>query len=189
MGGRKTFQRLLTQQGLDGLDAGTISRLKKIIANLPQVMEWHSSLPVNKQIAYASPSVVNKHCPVFVKRKQSSKSARPLKAALSTVEQLEARIKELEEELASAKSRQASKSKPALATARPLTLVSARNLYGQFIADHCCRSRMDYTVEMGHLRDAVDIASERRDNERRDNKPSTPRKKLKAKPVYEVKIF
>jgi hypothetical protein len=58
IGGRKAFLRLLDQNGLGKIDGGEISRLEKIMANIDAVRAWHKGLPLNRQIAWSSPSSV-----------------------------------------------------------------------------------------------------------------------------------
>src|SRR5262249_30650807 len=58
-----------------------------------EVTVWHSTLPGHRQIAWASPSAVFKHCPVFAKdraaRRPNMKPRRPsrdnIEAAIDTI--------------------------------------------------------------------------------------------------------
>jgi glutathione S-transferase len=56
-GGRFTFQRLLMQQGLTELvgDKGSLSRLEKIMAHLPEVEAWRFTLTEREKIDWVSP--------------------------------------------------------------------------------------------------------------------------------------
>jgi hypothetical protein len=110
-GGRKTFQRLLDQNGLGKVDGGEISRLEKIMANLDAVRVWHKTLPMNRQIAWSSPSSVIRQATgpdgsrLFPSKKGGKPvpKARPSVAAgVSELEAAQGRIKELNEELAAA---------------------------------------------------------------------------------------
>jgi hypothetical protein len=110
-GGRKTFQRLLDQNGLGKVDGGEISRLEKIMANLDAVRAWHKTLPMNRQIAWSSPSSVIRQATgpdgscLFPSKKAGKPvpKARPSVAAgVSELEAAQERIKELNEELAAA---------------------------------------------------------------------------------------
>ena len=72
IGGRKTFKRLLIQEGfadLAGRSKSTATRLLQIVERLPDVTKWHADLTPHQQIDWASPSAVFKHCPVFAKPK------------------------------------------------------------------------------------------------------------------------
>ncbi len=57
LGGRKTFHRLLEQQGLGTFvqSKAVTSRLEKIMAHLPDVQEWHGKLSDKQQIEWSSP--------------------------------------------------------------------------------------------------------------------------------------
>jgi hypothetical protein len=106
IGGRDTFLRLLDQNGLSQIDEGEISRLKRIMAHIEEVRTWHSSLgSLNKQIAWSSPSSVIRHCPIFAKPKEpKAPTFTPSAAAkASELEAAEARVVELDEELATAR--------------------------------------------------------------------------------------
>jgi hypothetical protein len=71
-------------------------------------------LPDDRQIAWASPSAVAKHCPIFVKPKQPSSVAPRTANNARIIEEQEARIEELEQELESARQGKAKPSKAAL---------------------------------------------------------------------------
>jgi hypothetical protein len=73
IGGGKTFRRILEQQGLGELPPATATRLEQVVARLDEVTVWHSGLPGNRQIAWASPSAVFKHCPVFAKERTAAR--------------------------------------------------------------------------------------------------------------------
>jgi len=66
IGGAKTFMRLIEQQGLGAVvNKATASRLEIIMQSLPEVTKWHESLTQGQQIAWAAPTTIMKHCPVF----------------------------------------------------------------------------------------------------------------------------
>jgi hypothetical protein len=69
-GGRKTFMRVIEQQGLGKIvDKATASRMEKIMGpeNLPGVLDWHHALTEKEQIAWAAPTSIFNHCPIFKK--------------------------------------------------------------------------------------------------------------------------
>ncbi len=68
-GGRKTFERLLEQQGLSRVlgDKATWTRLLAIMAERAAVESWRATLTERQQIDWAAPSTIFKHCPVFKK--------------------------------------------------------------------------------------------------------------------------
>jgi hypothetical protein len=113
IGGRQTFQRLLDQNGLGKIDGGEISRLEKIMANLDAVRAWHKTLPLNRQIAWSSPSSVIRNATgadgnrLFPPRQTGQTRVRtpsPLTAIVDSANgAAEQRVKELEEELANVK--------------------------------------------------------------------------------------
>jgi hypothetical protein len=49
IGGRKTFQRLLDQNGFQSLPAATITRLLRIVDRLAEVDPWHEGLDEKQQ--------------------------------------------------------------------------------------------------------------------------------------------
>ena len=113
IGGRKTFHRLLEQQGLGTfVQAKAItSRLEKVMAHLPEVMAWHQKLSPHQQIEWASPSSACLRCPVLQSPdKQPRPRPQPAVAKpenlAKVMEQQEARIEELEQELAAARDKQ-----------------------------------------------------------------------------------
>jgi len=73
IGGRRTFQRLMDQNGLGELCSPKLkavtTRLLKIIDNLGPVGAWHASLESHQRVAWASPTSVYRHCPVFAEAK------------------------------------------------------------------------------------------------------------------------
>jgi hypothetical protein len=88
IGGGKSFRRILEQQGLGELPPATASRLVQVVARLDEVTAWHSTLTQHRQIAWASPSAVFKHCPAFAKdrtaQRPNMKPRRPAKANVET---------------------------------------------------------------------------------------------------------
>ena len=108
IGTRKAFARLLEQQGFGEFikDKATVTRLLRIMENLGEVGAWHASLPVKQQMAWAHPSTVFLHCPIFKKPKAEGapKSKQPVKQNdVREREALTARVGELQEELKAAK--------------------------------------------------------------------------------------
>ena len=83
--GRKTFQRLMEQHGLGELCApktkAITTRLERIMQpeNLDRVQAWHNNLDPHHRVAWASPSSVLRHCPVFA----SDKPAKPAGPAMT----------------------------------------------------------------------------------------------------------
>lgn len=68
-GGKKTFRKLLEQQGLGPvLGKANASHLERIMAKLPEVVRWHEDLPEANQIAWAAPSTIIQKCPDVKKR-------------------------------------------------------------------------------------------------------------------------
>jgi len=108
-GGRNTFQRLLIQQGLSEIvgDKGSLSRLEKIMAHLPDVQAWRFTLTEGQKINWAAPNTVFKRCPLFKKPggKPDDGSA-PTVSTMSRLkqqnEELAHKIADLEERLAAA---------------------------------------------------------------------------------------
>lgn len=79
IGGGKTFRRILEQQRLARVvPPATATRLLAIIENLPAVVAWQATLTEHQQIAWASPSAVFKHCPIFAKAKSGARPVRTL---------------------------------------------------------------------------------------------------------------
>ena len=68
-GGRKTFERLLDQQGLSKVlgDKATWTRLLAIMKERAAVEAWRATLTEKQQIDWAAPSTIFKRCPVFQK--------------------------------------------------------------------------------------------------------------------------
>jgi hypothetical protein len=91
MGTRKAFARLLDQQGFGEFnkDRATCTRLLRIMENLGEVSAWHAALEPKRQKAWAHPSTVFLHCPIFKKPKMMDispdniRKARPALAALT----------------------------------------------------------------------------------------------------------
>jgi hypothetical protein len=109
LGGRKTFHRLLEQQGFGTFikAKAVLSRLEKIMARLPEVEKWHRGLSEKQQIDWSSPSAVLKHCPIFITDGTSKPRPQPAVAKpqnlAKVMEQQEQRIEELEQELDTAR--------------------------------------------------------------------------------------
>ena len=55
----------------------TATRLLQIMEHLPEVSAWHASLNDQQQVAWASPSAVFKHCPVFANSKTAAQKTKP----------------------------------------------------------------------------------------------------------------
>jgi len=110
---RTTFPRLIKQQGLGQLlDKANTSQLLAIMDRLPEVQAWHATLTLKKQIAWASPDSIMRKCPVF-NRPAEPKSSQPttrheLGHERLQVSELQARVAELEEELAGARTTEVS---------------------------------------------------------------------------------
>jgi hypothetical protein len=63
---RTTFQSLIEQAGLARVvDKSTATRLKKIMAKLPDVYKWYETLTERQKILYAAPTTILKYCPAF----------------------------------------------------------------------------------------------------------------------------
>jgi hypothetical protein len=85
LGGRKTFQRLMAEQGLriDGpkserqFDKTTAVRLLQVMEQETEVRIWHDQLPPARQAEWASPNAILRHCPIFAKPKLTKPSASP----------------------------------------------------------------------------------------------------------------
>jgi hypothetical protein len=77
MGTRKAFARLLEQQRFDEFirDKSTCTRLLRIMENLGEVSAWHAGLEPKQQMAWAHPSTVFLHCPIF--KKPKAEGAKP----------------------------------------------------------------------------------------------------------------
>jgi hypothetical protein len=90
--GRKTFQRLREQAGLD-MDKATVTRLLRIMDNLVEVTRWRESLTERQRFEWASPAAVFKHCPVFAKPKPDGEPKK-----LTPLQQAKQQIVALEEE-------------------------------------------------------------------------------------------
>jgi hypothetical protein len=71
VGTRGAFARLLDQHGFGEFiqDKATCTRLLRIMENLGEVAAWHASLEPKHQMAWAHPSTVFLHCPIFKKPK------------------------------------------------------------------------------------------------------------------------
>jgi hypothetical protein len=112
LGGGKTFRIILEQQGISKIvPSSTATRLIAIIEHLPEVKEWHASLTDDRQFAWAAPTSIFQHCPVFDELKKTMKEKKKKKPQTSmapssphnarVIEQQSARIEELQEELES----------------------------------------------------------------------------------------
>jgi len=110
---RTTFPRLIKQQGLGQLlDKANTSRLLAIMDRLPEVQAWHATLTLKKQIAWASPDSIMRKCPVFNQPDEPKPSQPTTRHELGherlQVNELQARVAELEEELAGARTTEVS---------------------------------------------------------------------------------
>jgi hypothetical protein len=110
---RTTFPRLIEQQGLGQLlDKAKTSRLLTIMDRLAEVQAWHATLSLKEQIAWASPDRIMRKCPLFnqpaePKPPQPTIRHEPAHERLQ-VSELQARVAALEEELAGARTTEAS---------------------------------------------------------------------------------
>jgi hypothetical protein len=104
---RTTFPRLIEQQGLGRLlDKAKTARLLTIMDRLPEVQAWHATLTLKEQIAWASPDSIMRKCPVFnqpAEPKPQPTIRNELGHERLQVSELQARVAELEEELAGAR--------------------------------------------------------------------------------------
>jgi hypothetical protein len=112
-GGRKTFVRLLEQNGFGSREIeeiggkATLTRLVQIAEHEMEVREWHYALRRDEQLKWAAPTTIFKHSSVFHKgedgvtgmpsagRRQRLETVQTLKGALEAATE---RIKELEQE-------------------------------------------------------------------------------------------
>jgi hypothetical protein len=130
---RTTFPRLIKQQGLGQLlDKANTPQLLAIMDRLPEVQAWHATLTLKKQIAWASPDSIMRNCPVFNQPAESKPPQPMIPHALGPerlhVSELQARVAELEEELAGA--RTAELSEDHVVVAQP-GLEDSRNAYAE----------------------------------------------------------
>lgn len=136
LGGRNAFQRLMAENGFGELTTpkakSTVSRLEQIMKpeNLSRVQEWHNGLPPHEQVAWASPTSVIRRCPIFavpsVKRKHPKpKSPAPIARDLTIANE---RIAELEQELASVKTKPTPAGTSKQAKGNPLTSIPAGDI-------------------------------------------------------------
>jgi len=73
LGGRKTFQRLMAEQGfrIDGpkaerqFDKTAATRLLQVMEQETEVRTWHQQLTPVQQAEWASPNAILRHCPIF----------------------------------------------------------------------------------------------------------------------------
>jgi hypothetical protein len=102
---RTTFPRLIEQQGLGQLlDEAKMSRLLTIMDRLAEVQAWHATLTLKEQIAWASPDSILRKCPVFNQAAEPKLPQPTIRHELADLEvsELQARVAELEKELAGA---------------------------------------------------------------------------------------
>jgi hypothetical protein len=110
MGTRKAFARLLEQQGFGEFnkDRATCTRLLRVIENLGEVSAWHAGLEPKQQKAWAHPSTVFLHCPIFKKPKaegakpnaRAAKSNNHLSAVMAERDEYKAAYEKLRDERA-----------------------------------------------------------------------------------------
>lgn len=101
--GRKTFQRLMQQNGfpMDGpekvIDKAMVSKLLKVVEYKADVIKWHETLTPKQKREWAAPNTVMLHCPIFAKPEDPNKEKpmtkgeqdrMALAAALEEIEQL-----------------------------------------------------------------------------------------------------
>jgi len=99
LGGRKTFQRLMAEQGfrIDGpkaerqFDKTAATRLLQVMEQETEVRTWHQQLTPVQQAEWASPNAILRHCPIFAKpkRTESSPYAQLKEAHISLLEEHE----------------------------------------------------------------------------------------------------
>jgi hypothetical protein len=67
MGGRRTFDTLREQAGLGEslIDRSTVSKLLRVMDELPAVTAWRNTVTERQRFRWASPEAVLRHCPVF----------------------------------------------------------------------------------------------------------------------------
>lgn len=100
IGGKFTFDKLREQAGLGPtqLDKSAVSKLLKIIEDLPEVEKWRKTLTEKERFEWCSPAAIFKHCPRY---KPVRDPKEPKK--VSPVAKLQAANNELADELAVAK--------------------------------------------------------------------------------------
>lgn len=107
--GRKTFQRLMRQNGfsMDGpekvIDKSMVSKLLKVVEHKADVIKWHEGLTPKQKREWAAPNTVMLHCPIFAKPKpededepkltKAQQTEQELMKALERVDQLEKQLK------------------------------------------------------------------------------------------------
>ena len=106
---RTTFPRLIKKHGLGQLlDKANTSQLLAIMDRLPEVQAWHATLTLKEQIARASPDSIMRKCPVFNQPAEPKPSQPTTRHEPLQVSELQARVAELEEELAGARTTEVS---------------------------------------------------------------------------------
>ena len=109
---RTTFPRLIKKHGGQLLDKANTSQLLAIMDRLPEVQAWHETLTLKKQIAWASPDSIMRKCPVFNQTAEPKPPQPTIRHELGherlEVSELQARVAELEEELAGARTTEVS---------------------------------------------------------------------------------
>ena len=107
--GKKVFERILTQQGIDEVLGNkpatvksTATRLLKILEHETEVSAWRSKLSGWERVQWASPTAVYKHCPVFqyqAERDGEEKAKIPKPSPAERIKELEVANAHLQEEL------------------------------------------------------------------------------------------
>jgi hypothetical protein len=121
--GKKVFERILTQQGIDGVLGktpatvkSTATRLLKILAHEKEVMAWRGKLSDCERTQWASPTAVYRRCPVFqyqAERDGEKKAKTPKPSPAERIKELEVANAHLQEELSATIARyDASEPKP-----------------------------------------------------------------------------
>ena len=86
---------------------GASNLIGRVRHRLPEVQAWHATLTLKKQIAWASPDSIMRKCPVFNQPAEPKPSQPTTRHELGherlQVSELQARVAELEEELAGAR--------------------------------------------------------------------------------------
>jgi hypothetical protein len=91
IGGRRTFARLLDQEGFGDEQIreiggnATISRLEKIGRHVVEVEAWHETLTSRQKFEWAAPTKVMKHCAVFHESEKPKLARIMSKSAMETL--------------------------------------------------------------------------------------------------------
>jgi len=171
-GGRFTFPRLLMQQGLTELvgDKGSMSRLQKIMAHLPEVEAWRFTLTERQRIDWAAPNTVFKRCPLFKKPggkpdDGSAPTVSPMSRLKQQNEESAHKIADLEERLAAADA----------GSQFNLKLDSARNIAKVIISTITQSKALEIAREITKLANVGRVADKRDQRARKAARAKTDR--------------